>query len=98
MPDLTPAQRALANLMSDLSETCYAAGWMIGCERAIWRLIHGQQDTWGMYHRVSMQDDLDAIWAVAQAADSWIEWDDQAHEERAVPMAEWRSRMEARDA
>lgn len=29
---LTPKQQQLANLMSDISEECYYAGWMTGLE------------------------------------------------------------------
>jgi len=45
---LTPEQLELADLMSEISETCYCAGWMLGLEYAIWGALQDGDRTYGM--------------------------------------------------
>jgi len=39
----SPQARLLARLMSDISEDHFCAGWLIGCEYALWADLTGQE-------------------------------------------------------
>jgi hypothetical protein len=52
---LTPDQQALATAMSDISESSYSAGWMIGLEFALWYLLVTGKKSYGRY-RLSEQE------------------------------------------
>lgn len=39
-PDFNEKQRELYELMSDISEDCFAAGWIVGAEYEIWAAMH----------------------------------------------------------
>lgn len=85
---MEPMQLALAQLMSDLSEECWAAGWLSRTEYDIWALIHGERESWGMATAATLQEELAAIVAVAQACGSWIVWDKPVGT-RAIPLERW---------
>ena len=88
--DLTPEQFTLYTLMSDVSEDCYAAGWMSGTEDAVWFAATGAP-SWAVGH-----ESLPQILAIAEHIGFWIEWDRDAHSPRAVPLDEWRARRDPR--
>ena len=43
LDDLTPEQRALAELMEELSEQAYCATWMSTLEVALWEMVLGRR-------------------------------------------------------
>src|ERR1035437_3176520 len=82
----TDKQWELYELMSDISEDCYCAGWMIGNEYTIWRALQTGEMSYGM-------GDIDAeqlarCRELATELDGWIVWvkNDGPH---FVPMAQW---------
>jgi len=81
------AADALLDFMSELSEDCYCAGWLIGTEHALWRAHEEGPMSWG-------QGDVGAS-AVAKLrrlsakAGGWWRWDDE-HGPLFVLMDEWR--------
>lgn len=90
MSDLKPLELALAELMSSLSEDCWAAGWMSGTEDAVWELVQGTRTEWGM--GPSEPRMVDAIGAVADLANAWIVWDDDEPDGfKAVSLSDWRA-------
>lgn len=87
---LEPKQRALAELMSELSERAYYAGWMEGLEFSLWRALDGGSRTFG---RLELTDDqLVRLRQLADACGGWIVFDDM-NEERFVPISEWKKRL-----
>jgi len=81
---LTPLQRALYELMSEISEDCWCAGWMMGNEFALWDAIVSGDRTYGM----DQMDEglLASCKALAEQVGGWIEWRDDEH---GLPNAEW---------
>lgn len=65
----------LAELMTEISERCYCAGWMDGLERALYRVVFCEASrSFGMGEIT--QEQCDQLHAIATAADSWWYWDD----------------------
>lgn len=65
----------LCDLMSQVSEDCWCAGWLIGLERSLYRIVFcGASRDFGM--GVVSQDDVDKIKALAVESDSWWHWVD----------------------
>lgn len=104
---LTPLQRALYELMSEISEDCWHAGWMSGNEFALWDAIVTGDRTYGQ----SFMDEnlLASVKALSEQVGGWIEWRDDEHglpnKERGpyfIAMPEWLERVAkdkaARDA
>lgn len=97
-------QRALYQLMSDISEECYCAGWMSGNEYTLWRMVSDQTEErrYGM-HEVEAEQ-IDDMRAISAEIGGWIRWrDDDEDKDLAsdewgpvfTPMAEWLQRYEA---
>lgn len=89
LAELTSEQWNLYQLMSDISEECYAAGWMGGCERGIWAMVVGDADSYGMCSALELP--LDALRVYAEHIGHWIVWDGPPSSgPRPVPLDEWR--------
>lgn len=67
-------QRELYQNMSDISEECYCAGWMMGLEFAIWGALHDGDRSYGMGEMDSSK--LERCRALAQELGGWIVWFD----------------------
>ena len=99
LPDfdaMTAQQRELYELMSDISEDCYCAGWMTGLEFAIWGALQDGDRRYGMGEMDAEQ--LEGCRALANELDGWVIWVDDddvpglPNEQwgpRFVPMARW---------
>jgi hypothetical protein len=81
---LTPLQRTLYELMSEISEDCWCAGWMMGNEFSLWDAIVTGDRTYGM----AFMDEwlLASCKALAEQIGGWIEWRD---DEQGLTNAEW---------
>lgn len=76
------AALSLEAYMSDLSEECYCAGWLIGLEHALWEMMKIDRDhKWGMGSVTTV--DLARLRTFSRTAGGW--W---RHDEF-VPMDEW---------
>lgn len=93
---MKPLEQALYALMSDLSEACWAAGWLSGTEFDIWALIVGDKDRWAFHPVDVLTDELAAIESVSTAAQAWIVW--EGNEPVAVPLDDWRARYRQKRA
>jgi hypothetical protein len=90
LSDLTPKQRALAEMMSDLSEEAYCAGWMSGLEYALWGALLGRRAEYG---RLPFSpEEVARLRQLAQDCGGWIVFDD-ATQETWLPTAEWERRF-----
>jgi hypothetical protein len=87
---LTADQRELFQAMSDLSEECCCAGWVIGTEQNVWRLIqHG--GSWGLWRFPVQAAQLDRVRRAMSRAQCWIVWDGAGL--APVSLEQWRARL-----
>jgi len=88
---LTADQRELAELMSDISERCYCAGWLIDLEYHLWDIVSQLDFTdahWGQ--DTITANDRAKLGALAITCGGWIRWDDETCE-TFVPIDEWKA-------
>lgn len=84
--DNSPAA-ILAEFMSDLSEDCYCAGWLIGTEFVLWSLANSGGGPWGI--GTVTAEDAARLLALAAEAGGWVMWKDGVGT-MLVPMDEWK--------
>ena len=95
LKDLAPAQRALEEFMSELSEEAYCAGWMECLEYALWDAVGGGAR---LYGRKTLSDsEVESLRALSRACGGWIVFDDET-EETWLPLSEWEKRAAERKA
>lgn len=83
LTNLTKDQLALAELMSQISEAGFSAGWMMGLEYDLWTALKGGSRKYG--HYIITQDDINQLQSLANQCGCWIVFDDE-HEETAVEL------------
>ena len=89
-PSLTPEEQCLRDLMSEISEASYYAGWMRDTEFEVWRLAT-EGGAWGRATAAELQQALKEISALAQKLGKWIAWrDGPGSDNQAISLAEWR--------
>lgn len=90
LTDLTAKQRALADVMSAISEKAYSAGWMKNLEYVVWdALVNGER----RYGRTFIaQAETDYLLQLSHACNSWIYFDDKT-EETAIDLMQWQERF-----
>lgn len=83
---LEPLQRALYELMSEISEGCYFAGWLSGNEYTLWEMVAepSADRRYGM-DEVSERD-IQQMREISADIGGWIEWRD---DEQGLPVGEW---------
>lgn len=79
-------QHELYKCMSDISEDCYCAGWMMGLEFAIWAALQDGDHRYGMGKMDAEQ--LEICRELAKELNGWIIWVDD-DTDPALPIAEW---------
>lgn len=72
--EFTDDERRLYELMSDISEDCYCAGWMHGNEFALWNAIATGDLRYGMGEMD--RDKLAQVTALSVKTGKWIIWRD----------------------
>ena len=88
-PLLVEKRDTLRQLMSDISEDCWCAGWLIGTEFALWQFVLDGPGDWGQ-DSVS-QAQIDELKRLSELVGGWFYWDDDPDHFDAtfIPMAEW---------
>jgi hypothetical protein len=81
----------LAELMSDVSERCYAAGWEHGTEEVLWSALTNGPRKWGV--DVISADDIAELKRLSEVVGGWIAYSPAGP--RFVPMSEWNKRQRA---
>lgn len=99
-PDLShrsmvdPWARLLYRRMSEISEKCYAAGWLLGNEFMLWRALNHGSSAYGRGELSA--EELEELQVLAERANGWI-WtgpvDD--HLPRLVSFSEWAQHVAA---
>ena len=86
LKDLNADQLKLAQLMSNISEKGYSAGWMQGLEFALWEALIGGDKNYGR-HRIT-QSEIEELKSLSEKCSCWIVFDDN-HEELSMKIKEW---------
>lgn len=97
-PDLShpsmrdPWARLLFRRMSELSEECHAAGWLIGNEFLLWRVLEGSVADYG--GSALSAEELEELRVLSQRAGGWI-WTGSVDEHlpRLLPLEQWAERV-----
>ena len=88
--DLTQDERQLAEFMSELSEKCYSAGWMMDLEYVLWDAVMTGPRNYG--HGTITKDDISKLIQVSGKINSWICFDDE-QDEISIPMDKWKEKF-----
>jgi hypothetical protein len=84
--DLTDDEIEMANLMSEISENAYAAGWLMNLEHIVWQAVISGPRRFG---RVEItKSDIEKLTRLSGATQTWIVYNDQ---ETAIPIDEWKA-------
>jgi hypothetical protein len=75
-------------MMSYLSEEMWCAGWMTGCEYALWADLTGQEvagkRAWGI-----AEEDKEDLRFLHEAAGGWVMWSEDAGEKVFLSTEAW---------
>lgn len=83
------ARDRLRQAMSDLSEDCWCAQWLMGTEFALWRFVQNGPSKWGQWGQGTVgRDDIIELKALSELCKGWFVWDDEKGE-TFVPMMQW---------
>lgn len=85
--DLNEDQRALAELMSQISEKGFSAGWMNRVEFDLWNIVTGGSPQYGRH--IVTESELHQLRSLAGKCGCWIVFDDEK-EETAVDLKTWK--------
>ena len=86
LDNLTTDQKSLASLMSEISERCQTAGWMLNLEYVLWDAVISGPRKYG--HDKITENDIDLLKKYSCKAGSWILFDDNS-EETALAIMDW---------
>ena len=85
----------LAQLISEVSEDCYCAGWLSDCEHTLWDMANDPSADlrWGMGEvpRASLRRML----KLAECTDHWVRWDDQRGGVHPIDLDAWKRKHAA---
>ena len=85
-----PYARLLYKKMSEFSEDCWCAGWMMGNEYALWKILHGDRHDYG-WGGIAYED-LEELRLLSEHANGWI-WTgpQKEYSPQLVTFTEWES-------
>ena len=89
MSEFTEDQQALYDLMSDLSEEHYFAGWICGCEDWLWDQLSGIDC--GNYNITDTERRQLAL--AADKAQGWVVWNDEINDPEFLTFEQWNDRL-----
>lgn len=92
--DFTDAMRQLYELMSDLSEEAFCAGWIQGNEYGLWHSMQSKKSGGDARYGygVITDDDIQTLFIYAEQLNGWIIWlDDYAVP--GLPVEYWGARF-----
>jgi hypothetical protein len=90
LSDLTPAQRTLAEYMSELSEEFFCAGWLVDLEYALWDAVRNGRGQYGWQYLDATQ--ISRLRELSHQCGGWIVFDD-AQERKWFPLRDWELRF-----
>jgi len=97
LPGLTLAQTELAELMSEISEDHYCAGWLSDLEYSLWSIVTGARANMFGFGPVEWWK-MRRLKALSSATGGWIERHRDAEHETFVPLDAWLTRFASHQA
>jgi ribosomal protein S18 acetylase RimI-like enzyme len=96
LPGLTLAQSELAELMSDISEDQYCAGWLTGLEYDLWALLQSSDaERVGAFSSTHPRD-IRRLRELSAVTNGWIVWADHADPDlQHMPLEQWEAHYSA---
>lgn len=94
LPGLTLAQTELAELMSDISEDHYCAGWLGDLEYSLWSIVTGDSANTFGFGTVERWK-IKRLKALSGATGGWIERRRDAEHETFIPLEAWLTQFAA---
>lgn len=91
LKDLTENELKLATFMSDLSERCYSAAWMLNLEYVLWDSILNDSQKYGQ--DIINESDINQLSKLSSLANAWIIFDNET-EETAVDLEQWKKQFQ----
>lgn len=98
-------RRGLRDLMSNISEEEYCAGWLGGLEYSLWAIVVGDAETFGDLEGMRLKWYTSELRRLSELTDGWWIWSDEPFDtvtdddeeapvhldqgERFIPMSEW---------
>ena len=96
LPGLTLAESELAELVSDISEDQYCAGWLTGLEYELWALLQSSDAERVGTFRGTHPRDVRRLRELSAVTNSWIVWADHSDPDlQHIPLNEWEQRYAA---
>ena len=92
LDDLGVLQRALADVMSEISENTYCAGWMSDLEFELWEALNRADGTDVGYRLTA--GEIERLRQLSEMCGGWIVWK-SGRCQTFVPFTEWKSRFAA---
>ena len=71
--ELTHEQELLRDYMSELSETYYCAGWLMGLEFSLWAALDGKANFAGS---PLDREEIEKLKQLSEKCGGWIYWDE----------------------
>ena len=87
LKDLDSDQLLLEELMSNISEEDFSAGWMTNLEFDLWGILNGDNRKYG--HHLITQSEIDQLKSLSKKCGCWIVFDEEK-EETAVELEAWK--------
>jgi len=89
---LTDKQTELYELMSDISEECWCAGWMQGNEFSLWRVVSDPAAPRRYGRGEISEQEATRLASLAEQIGGWVYWHDDEHEPD-LPSDQWGPRF-----
>ena len=87
------AKRHMRDIIRDISEDCYCAGWLDDLEFNLWLLIHHEPDEgYGMCDRQDLADRLALLDTLSRELGGWWHWGGEQRE-CWIPLDEWEAKF-----
>lgn len=80
--------KALINLMKEISEDCWCAGWKRGLEYALWEIVQNPSNNEYGQGKVSLED-IQSLKEISSEIGGWFIQSDKPGAPLFVPMEEW---------
>ena len=90
LKDLTTHQLLLADVMSNISERCYYAGWMQNLEYVLWDATLTGPRQYG--HDTISKQEIESLRELSKASQAWIIFDHE-NEETAIHLNDWKQKF-----
>ncbi|HKQ92323.1 MAG TPA: hypothetical protein VJZ77_16820 [Blastocatellia bacterium] len=83
-------RKRLLSLMEEVSEDHYCAGWLNGLEYRLWQAALQYPQPYKFGVEAIEEKKVEELKGLAEELQEWAVWDDQAGEEKLIPLKDWK--------